>query len=261
LLPILESTKSMFPASVHGSAINVFPRDLLVQSLSAPRDDFERLPSRNVVDDLEQAYNDHMSKKIVQRSEKQDNKAEIQAARDESIALASIGEKPVKTAAVAKVKIDDLNNFIETECMIAGTPLYFSASLTNVTPAQVGLFLQALHAWVNRNTLGGGGARGRGAFAPDLALIESGQVITDTMFYGHAPTAVMSENPRIAEFLAAAASELEAACDPGVLEFVYPCTPVISKEDQERLDAEKKEKAAQKKAAKAAAKQEALAGA
>jgi len=208
LFPVLISTLGVLPVELHHHALNINPKDLLDSSLMAPRDDFEKIPSREVVTDLENAYMEHMATKLLQKS----NAAQ---ATDTNASLEG------ETKSDGKTK-DDLNGFTQTECIIPGVPLCFCADIPGITQAQAGMVIKAIHGWVNRNALGGGSQRGRGAFIPQLALYENGELITSNLFVGQAPTSTIESHPRIAEMLAALDCEIEAASNPELLRTIYP---------------------------------------
>lgn len=199
LMPILELNKALMPQSVQCHALDVEPWKLIVKTIMAPKDEFEKLPQYNVVENLEAAYMEHQATKIEQRNE---------------------------NAGDTKTTKDDLNNFAEIDCIAPNVPLYFDLQGTNVTPAQVGLVLVALQSWINRNALGGGKARGQGAFLPSLELIVDGKTVVQSLFAGDAPFATLAEHPAIYQYQAALGVEIDAASEPELLAMVYPCTTV-----------------------------------
>jgi CRISPR type IV-associated protein Csf2 len=217
LIPVLTSTSALMPKQIQDRAINVFPRDILSKTLMAPRDDFERLPpdARTVVEDLETAYREHMSTKVDQAASKKIDDTE---------------------------KKDDLNNFTQTECIIPGVPLSFGLVVDSATPAQVGLLLLALSAWVNKNALGGGSVRGRGSFIPALSLYVDGKEIAPNLFTGDAPHLMLADHPEIEKCLTACVSELNAAVIPASLENIYPSKALEKEAKPKKEKASKKSK-------------------
>lgn len=201
LFPVLDITKGLMPVDVQGEALTAWPKDLLASTLMAPRDDFERIPQENVVADLQNAYNEHMATKLVQKD-----------VQEPSVD----GVKPD-----GKTK-DDLNGFTKIECIVPGVPLYFGLDVPNITDAQAGMVLMAIKTWINRNALGGGSQRGRGAFLPKLALYENGQSVAQNLFFGDAPNGALARHSRIAEMLDAMDRELEGAANPDLLLSIYP---------------------------------------
>ena len=201
LLPVLEAYKGNFPFEVQARALNATPWQIITKTVLAPRDDFAQLPSmaRQVVGDLQNSYNEHMGTKIEQ----------------------STASKVAKEAG-EKTKKDDLNNFAETECIIPGVPLYLGMTATNVTPAQAGLLLLGLNRWVNRNALGGGSARGRGAFIPNLSLSIDGELVVDHLLVGDAPDVQLAQDPRVQQLVEACNAEIISAATPESLANVYP---------------------------------------
>lgn len=157
LFPVLECTKGILPALVYPQALIANPSEILAKTLMAPRDDFARLneDARSVVEDVDQAYTEHMAKKQAQR-------------------LASASD--------ATKSKDDLDNLALAECIIPGVPLYLGIQTDDITPAQAGMLLQALNTWVNRNALGGGSVRGRGSFVPQLSLWVDNKLCAGALF-------------------------------------------------------------------------------
>lgn len=187
LIPVLECTKATMPMRVHEQALAASPSEILVTTLMAPRDDFARLPqsARLSVADLDSEYTEHMAKK---QAERQQNMG------------ADGNEKESK---------DDLDNFATSQCIIAGVPLVFDIQTDDITEAQAGMLLTALHRWVNKNALGGGSVRGRGAFIPDLSLWVDGNKVVDPLFINEAPMLEFVAHPIIAACLHECAVELE----------------------------------------------------
>lgn len=227
LMPVLDCTKAGMSLVVHEQALAASPRDILVDTLMAPRDDFARLPqtARLSVADLEAEYTEHMAKKMEQR----------QAGKDGS-------EKESK---------DDLDNFAITQCIIPGVPLVFDIQTDDITPAQVGMLLNGLHVWVNKNALGGGSARGRGAFIPNLSLWLDGKKVADHLFTGEAPMLDFAQNDAITGCLSACARELE----DDLLAKLREAFPSETAAIQDKLK-KKADKAAAKKTKEAAAEAE-----
>lgn len=190
LFPVLTETAAMMPAEVRHHALAARPQDILASVLMAPRDDFARLPSnaREVVEDLNVAYTEHMSTKAAQRAEGKDGEGK-----------------------------DDLDNFTQAECIIPGVPLVFDLTTDEITEAQAGMLLKGLHTWVNRNALGGGSARGRGAFIPSLALWVDDQKVTDNLFTGETPMMALSEHATVQKCVEACNAELLSNLREGLL--------------------------------------------
>lgn len=103
---------------------------------------------------------------------------------------------------------------------------------TNVTPAQAGLLLQGLNRWVNRNALGGGSARGRGSFIPNLSLSIDGEMVVEHLLVGDAPTVQLVDDPRIQQLVEACNAEIISASTPECLASVYPIE--LGKETKEK---------------------------
>jgi CRISPR type IV-associated protein Csf2 len=202
LIPLINELGSTFSQDVMHLIQDVPAWQLIEKTMMAPRDDFARLPTiaREVVEDVERSYSEHMLTKEVQRDAKS-------AAKD-------AGEDAVK---------DDLDNFMgEIECIVPGTPLYFSLSARSITESQAGLLLKAVQSWANRNALGGGSARGRGTFKPVLALTVDGEKITDNLLNGDAPYLALTEHEAVTRLLSALADALTEDASKSALESVYP---------------------------------------
>lgn len=197
-----QVTKNLMPAEVQQHAIDSSPWMMLSEAILAPRDDFATLPAmaRETVADLENSYREHMATKVSQAA----------------------ASKAAKESKSEKVSRDDLNNFATTECIIPGVPLYFGLTAQSITQEQAGLLLQGLHRWANQNALGGGSARGRGAFIPSLSLTIDGERITDSLINGDAPRMTLAESPRIQALIDASNARLEKDATPESLEVVYP---------------------------------------
>lgn len=230
LLPVARGTKDFMPADVQARAIDQDASKLLTMAVLAPRDDFATLPpmARAVVDDLDNAYREHMATKVDQAA----------------------ASKAAKDSASEKVSKDDLNNFAMTECIIPGVPLYFNITTGAITEAQAGLLLQGVHRWANRNALGGGSARGRGSFVPSLALLIDGQHITEDFLMGDAPLLTMAEHPRIQALVEACNSSLATDATPDSLSAVYPIE--VGKAKEKAKKAGKQQSGAAGEAAEAA---------
>lgn len=202
LIPMVAELEPAFPRDVLHLVKDVPVWQLIESTMMAPRDDFARLPAiaREVVEDVEKAYEEHMLTKVEQREAKS--------------AAKEAGEEAVK---------DDLDNYMgDIECIVPGTPLYFSLSAQGITEAQAGLLLKAVQAWANRNALGGGSARGRGAFKPTLALTIDGERITDHLLYGDAPNLQLADHETIAHLLSALDKALDEDASQASLAAVYP---------------------------------------
>lgn len=202
LFPVLTETAAVMPVEVREHALAASPRDILAKVLMAPRDDFARLPSgaQSVVEDVMSIYVEHMAIKKAQREEAKDGESK-----------------------------DDLDNFTQSECIIPGVPLLFDVATEDITEAQAGMLLKGLHTWVNRNALGGGSARGRGAFIPSLAMWVDGQKLTDNLFAGDAPWMVLSSHETVQRCVDACNAELQDNLRDG-LASAYPSE--VPKEDK-----------------------------
>jgi CRISPR type IV-associated protein Csf2 len=183
LMPILFHNRALLPLSVQPFAIDAEPRDLTVAMPMAPRDDFARLPAeaRDLVSNLPQSYNEHMATKAQQSAAKRADEA---------------------------ASTDNLDNYTITECIVPGVPLYFSISTDELTKAQAGLLLLAVASWANKNALGGGSARGRGSFVANLALSVDGELQTQNLLVGDAPSIKLAEHHLVAELVAACEAAL-----------------------------------------------------
>ena len=212
LVPILTQNRPLLPQSVQVYAVDAQPADLVVSLPMAPRDDFARLPAdaRDVVTGVGEAYNEHMSTKAQQSAAKR------------------LGESSSS---------DNLDNFTTTECIIPGVPLYLSISTEPVTKAQAGLLLLALLGWANKNALGGGSARGRGSFVPNLALSIDGKPIVGNIFVGDAPNLTLADSPEINSLVAACEAALPVDGTPEALGDAFP-----SEIPEKKPKAEKKPK-------------------
>lgn len=223
LLPVARGTKDLMPADVQTYAVDEDAWKLLTMSVLAPRDDFAILPpmAREVVQDVENSYREHMANKMDQAA----------------------ASKAAKDTANEKVSKDDLNNFATTECIVPGVPLYFSIRTKAINEAQAGLLLLGLNRWANQNALGGGAARGRGSFAPSLSLLINGERITNNLLTGDAPLLELDEQPRIHKLIKACNDRLADDATPASLSVVYPIEVGKAKEK-----ANKEKKASKKQA-------------
>lgn len=216
LLPLIEATKSLFPERYQADCIDVPPWQLLTKALIASRDDFERLPDGAFIENVEDAYLEHMTAKFGQNAAKKAQKAEAKAD----------GQTVVKSE---KLKTDDLNTFTQVECIIAGTPMYFGLSVNAPTDAQVGLLMSAIRSWANTNALGGGSCRGRGSFKAALQVLRGRDVLIDNLLIGDAGSYDLSSQAE--PFLAAMANDfLGGAASAGTLSALYPT--VVKKDDE-----------------------------
>lgn len=206
LMPMIEPISHVFPQQFQGECQKVEPWRLLKKILIASRDDFTRLPEGDFIENAEQAYMEHMDAKFAGNDAKRAQRA--QKAAGESVA----GEKATTT---------DLNGFNLVEAIVPGTRLYFGATATDVTPAQAGLLLEAVRRWANRNAVGGGSARGRGAFTAALSLYINGNRAGEHLLAGDSGEYSLT---RVAEpYIEALRSELAAgAASPAVLSAIYP---------------------------------------
>lgn len=198
LLPILESTRGLFPTEVQSYAIEREPWQIIQKTMMAPRDDFARLPdsARAVVSNLAASYAEHMQTKIDQNAVKAED---------------STASK------------DDLDNFMgDIECIVPGVPLYFGMTAKGVTEAQAGLLIEGVRRWANDNVLGGGGARGRGAFMPLLSLSLDGKLIAPELLVGDAPNLALVNNPAVKALLDACNQAIIEDAKAESLADVYP---------------------------------------
>lgn len=225
LMPVLDCTKASMPLAVQEHALAALPHDILVETLMAPRDDFARLPqtARLSVANLEAEYSEHMATKEAQRQNGKNQEGD---------------EKESK---------DDLDNFAKAQCIIPGVPLVFDIQTEDITPAQAGMLLTGLHVWVNKNALGGGSARGRGAFIPNLSLWVDGKKVADHLFTGEAPMLEFAQSEAIADCLSACSRELEVDLFAKLNEAFPSETDAILEKQKKKAD-----KAASKKTKEAA---------
>lgn len=197
LIPAITATRPLLPAEIQAHAIDVPHDKLLTTQTLAPRDDFAVLPKSAIdtVDDIEAAYTEHMQTKV-------DQSAAIKAGESE--------------------KRDDLNTMANTQGIIPGVPLAFGISTSDISPAQCGMLLAGLLRWANRNTLGGGSARGRGSFIPTLSLSIDGKRVVEQLFVGEAPYLTFAESPEITQLLAALDALIADHCKVSYLSSVFP---------------------------------------
>lgn len=215
LLPMITATRDMFPFRYQSECLDVQPWDLLNKTLIASRDDFERLPDGDYIENPEEAYMQHMAAKYGQNAAKKAQKAEAKAE----------GQAVIKSE---KLKTDDLNTFTQVECLIPGTPLYFGMNIRKPTDAQTGLLLTAIQAWANENTLGGGSSRGRGSFKASLQVYHGSELLIDNLLIGDAGDYALSEKANV--YLAALSKELdEGMASAALLSKLYPT--LVKKED------------------------------
>lgn len=206
LLPMIEPIAHVFPQQFQAECLKVEPWRLLNKILMASRDDFSRLPTGDFIENAEEAYFEHMTAKLAGNRAKRAQRA--QKAAGEAV----VGEKATTT---------DLNGFNQVEAIVPGTRLYFGTTATDVTAAQAGLLCEAVRRWANRNAVGGGSARGRGAFTAALSLYVNGSRTGEHLLEGdsgdYALTAVA------APYTEALYAELAAgAARPAVLNAIYP---------------------------------------
>ena len=206
LLPMITATSALLPQRYQAHCIDAQPWQLLDKTLIASRDDFERVPEGDFIENAEEAYLEHMTAKFGQNAAKKAQKAEAKAE----------GQSVVKSE---KLKTDDLNTFTEVECINPGTPLYFGMTVNAPTHAQTGLLLMAIKQWANKNALGGGSCRGRGSFNAALQVFCGTEILIDNLLVGDAGGYELSEkaNP----YLAALSEELELL-NAATLSALYP---------------------------------------
>lgn len=222
LLPMITATAPLLPDRYQSHCIDVQPQELLDKTLIASRDDFERVPDGDVIENAEQAYIEHQALKFGQNAAKKAQKAE---ARVE-------GQAVLKSA---KLKTDDLNTFTQVECINPGTPLYFGMAVSNPTDAQLGMLLTAVQRWADRNSLGGGSCRGRGSFKAALQLLCGSELLIDNLLIGDAGTYQLSE--KASPFLSALDRELsEGLVSAAQMSALYP---TVVKKDEEGAPAKK----------------------
>lgn len=198
--PITMETLPYLPRDVHHLACEETANGILTRTMMAPRDDFARLPriARLVVADVEAEHAEHMKTKHSQ----------------------SKASDSAKASGAEKVKKDDLDNFMgEIECIKPGIPLYFGLIAKNITDAQAGLILMAVHRWANRNVLGGGGARGHGRFKPDLTCVIDGESVP--LFDSMTDAPGLKLNPELDGLIGAAMTGIDAQT-PDTIDQVYP---------------------------------------
>jgi CRISPR type IV-associated protein Csf2 len=214
LFPMLESLRHLFPKRDQESCFAASPKDIIGISLIASKDDFAKLPKHNVIEDHANAHQEHMASKFADNLAKREQK---EAGRADGVFISKED----------KLKTDDLNTYTEVEVIVPGTPLYFSATLADVTDSQIGLVLLGLQAWANRNALGGGAVRGRGSFTAELRMEEDGKTIIEHLLLDDAPASKLSDTTH--SFIAKMRQDLEEAAQPAVLGAIYP-TDIFKKE-------------------------------
>ena len=215
LLPIIEPIASIFPDRYRAQALNASVRDILQTALIASRDDFQRLPARDVVENVEQAYTEHMTSKLSANAAKKTQKAD---AKSEGVFLNDAD----------KIRTSDLNTFNTIEVIAIGVPLYFGLTLHDVTDAQIGLVLKAVQQWANDNALGGGCVRGRGSFKAALQLFEGEKTLAENLLIGDAPSYKLSD--QVQPFVDAMLATLLDASTPANLSAIYPT--VLTKDEK-----------------------------
>lgn len=199
-LPITIETNPLLPRDVHHLCIEEEAGLLMTRTMMAPRDDFAKLPdlARRVVKNVDAEYANHMQNKLAQSS----------------------ASKAAKDANEDKVSKDDLDNFMgEIECIKPGVPLYFGLVGRGLTDEQVGLVLLGVQRWANRNVLGGGSARGRGRFKPDLTCTVDDEQIPLFEAIGDVPN--LKLNPALDGLVSAALAAI-AEQTPESIDEVYP---------------------------------------
>lgn len=210
LFPMVEATRNFFPERFQSSCVDIPINQLIQKTLIASRDDFQRLPQGAFIEDMENAYLEHMGAKLEQNAAKKLQKADAK----KNIDLKAVPKSE-------KLKTSDLNTFNQVECIIAGTPMYFGASARGVTDAQVGLLLSAIQIWANANALGGGSCRGRGSFKAALSLCTEDSVLIDNLFVGDVGSYELSS--KAAAFVSAFNETIDAgAASAKSLAAIYP---------------------------------------
>lgn len=223
LYPMLDSLRNLFPARYQPSCTVATPDQLLTKLLIASRDDFERLPQGDIIENASEAYLEHMTAKFGANLAKKEQKATAKA-------------DGTRLNAAEKLKTDDLNTFTMVEAIIPGAPLYFGITAKQVTDAQIGLLLNAITDWANRNALGGGSVRGRGSFAASLQLTEGEDVLSDNLLVSEAPSYTLSDSASV--FTRAMQAQLEEAALPKTLISIYPTEIAAKKAPKVKAAAE-----------------------
>ncbi|HRQ48246.1 MAG TPA: type IV CRISPR-associated protein Csf2 [Rhodocyclaceae bacterium] len=232
LYPMIASTRSLFPERYQAMCVEAEPAQLLTKTLIASRDDFERLPAGAFIENVEQAYLEHMAAKFGQNAAKKAQKAEARAE----------GQGVVKSE---KLKTDDLNTFTQVECIVAGTPMYFGVTVSAPTDAQIGLLLNAIQRWANANALGGGSCRGRGSFKAALQLFSGSELLIENVLTGDAGSYELAA--KAAPYVAALEEAItEGMAEAATLSALYPTA--IKKDDDETKGKKGKAKAAEAEA-------------
>ena len=223
LYPMLECLRRIFPAREQAGCIDATPEQILGRTLIASRDDFERLPQFDVIENYAAAYEAHMGAKFGANLAKREQKA---SAKADGVYLNDS----------EKLKTDDLNTFTMVETIIPGTPLAYGITLEKVTDGQIGLMLNAIAAWANRNALGGGSVRGRGAFAASLHMLEGENTLAEQLFTDDAPNYKLSA--QVEHFTKAMRDEIVQASLPTTLNAIYPTEIAAKKEKPAKKTAE-----------------------
>jgi len=226
LIPMITATRDLLPERYQSHCIDIQPWQLLEKTLIASRDDFERLPEGDVIENVEDAYLEHMTAKFGQNAAKKAQKAEAKAE----------GQTVVKSE---KVKTDDLNTFTQVECISPGAPLYFGMTVSDPTDAQIGLLLTAIELWANKNALGGGSCRGRGSFKAALQVYRGSELLIDNLLIGDAGAYTLSN--KASPYLSALIKELDqGVARASTLSSLYP---TIIKKDADAASKDTKAKA------------------
>jgi len=232
LFPMISATHDLFPERYQAMCVEAEPAQLLTKTLIASRDDFERLPAGAFIENVEQAYLEHMAAKFGQNAAKKAQKAEARAE----------GQGVVKSE---KLKTDDLNTFTQVECIVAGTPMYFGVTVSAPTDAQIGLLLTAIKRWANANALGGGSCRGRGSFKAALQMYSGSELVIDNLLTGDAGAYELTD--KVAPYLAALEAAItEGMAEASTLSALYPTA--IKGDDTEGKGKKGKAKAAEAEA-------------
>ncbi len=208
LFPMLEAIRDLFPDRYQALCADVQPYQLIRTILVASKDDFQRLPKGALIENVEEAYLEHMAAKLGANQAKKAQKAEAKA------------EGQI-IAASEKIKTTDLNGFTRVEAIIPGTPFYLGLNARHVNDSQIGLLLTAIQSWANANALGGGACRGRGAFKASLSLLQGDQVLIDQLLLGEAGSYTLSD--KTAQYTDAMAQALlDGEASKQTLASIYP---------------------------------------
>lgn len=201
------------------------PRDLTMTTTIFKKDHVSTVARPDeieaYVEDAVAAVGAYQARVLDARAEIKADKARAEAIKEAIKAGTPLSDVDAQPAEQQGTKRVGLQNWLEYEAIIAGTPLYFQIDFDNDThDAHIGLALMSLKALVREQGLGGIVRTGLGQFRADLKLTRQGE--TMPIFVGNWAGADAEFAPAVEDLVSTACDGLKKLSADEMMAFFVP---------------------------------------